>query len=124
MKQEFDLGRFCARRTHVFHMLTHWEVRWPKISFGRVKLRLLIVQYSLYKSLSQEVHDLSNRSAKRRMFVPVAYAGGLKPPEDLKDADGIMNWLDERGVIETEWLRIKQIMESTTNLDKRGDDDD
>lgn len=26
-KKEFNLGRFCARRTRVFHNFTHWEVR-------------------------------------------------------------------------------------------------
>lgn len=60
-------------------------------------------------------------------FVPVAYAGGTKPPEDLTDADAIMNWLDERGVIATEWHKVKQVMEDALNLEaasKRGDDDD
>lgn len=27
LKKQFNLGRFCARRTRVFHRLTHWEVR-------------------------------------------------------------------------------------------------
>ena len=26
VKKEFNLGRFCARRTRVFHKITHWEV--------------------------------------------------------------------------------------------------
>ena len=26
LKREFHLGKFCARRTRVFHELTHWEV--------------------------------------------------------------------------------------------------
>ena len=61
------------------------------------------------------------------MYVPVAYAGGAKPPDDLSDADGIMTWLDERGMIATEWQRIKDMMESARNLEvasKRGEDDD
>ena len=75
----------------------------------------------------QEVEDLKNRSTKRRVFVPVAYAGGSKPPDDLTDADGIMSWLDERGVISSEWHQIKEMMDNATNLEvasKRGDDDD
>ena len=61
------------------------------------------------------------------MYVPVAYAGGAKPPDDLSDADGIMAWLDERGMIATEWQRIKDMMESARGLEvasKRGEDDD
>lgn len=27
IKKEFHLGRFCARRTRVFHEFNHWEVR-------------------------------------------------------------------------------------------------
>ena len=61
------------------------------------------------------------------MFVRVAYAGGLKPPDDLTDADAIMNWLDERGVIAAEWQKIKEMMENAQHLEiamKRGDDED
>jgi len=108
IKKEFNLGRFCARRTRVFHKFTHWE-------------------YALFRSLNQEVEDLRNRSSRRRVYVPVAYAGGTKPPDDLSDADGIMNWLDERGLISTEWQKIKEMMESAHNLEvasKRGEDDD
>ena len=60
------------------------------------------------------------------MYVPVAYAGGAKPPDDLSDADGIMNWLDERGLITVEWQKIKDMMESARHLElasKCGDDD-
>ncbi|KAI0093919.1 hypothetical protein BDY19DRAFT_1045155 [Irpex rosettiformis] len=107
-KQEFTLGRFCARRTRVFHRFTHWE-------------------YALFKSLAQEVNNLKSKSTRRRVFVPVAYAGGTRPPDDLSDADGIMNWLDERGVISSEWHKIKEMMDSATNLEvasKRGEGDD
>jgi hypothetical protein len=88
--------------------------------------RLMPLQYTLFKSLAQEVEDLKNRSTKKRVFVPVAYAGGSKPPDDLTDADGIMNWLDERGVIASEWHKVKEMMDNATNLEvasKRGDDD-
>ena len=86
-----------------------------------------VTQYSVFKSLNQEVEGLRNRSSKQRVYVPVAYAGGTKPPDDLSDADGIMNWLDERGLISTEWQKIKEMMESAHNLEvasKRGEDDD
>ena len=60
------------------------------------------------------------------MFVPVAHADGVTPPDDLSDADGIMNWLDERGVISREWMMMQQMMDSATHLEvasKRGDAD-
>lgn len=56
----------------------------------------------------------------------MAFSKGKKPPEDLTDADGIMAWLDERGVIDMEWQSIKQLMESARNLEmgaKKGEDD-
>ncbi|GJE90811.1 hypothetical protein PsYK624_069550 [Phanerochaete sordida] len=108
LKKEFNLGRFCARRTRVFHKFTHWE-------------------YHLFEALNQEVQDLRNRTGKRRVFVPVAYAGGAKPPDDLSDGDGIMAWLDERGMIGNEWQKIKDMMENARHLEvasKRGEDDD
>lgn len=57
----------------------------------------------------------------------MGYAGGAEPPDDLDDADGIMNWLDERGVVAMEWQAIKVMMEGAENLEiarNRGDDDD
>ena len=84
-------------------------------------------QYNVFKALSAEVEDLQNRQQGARVFVRVAYADGLKPPDDLTDADAIMNWLDERGVIAAEWHNIKEMMESAQHLEvatKRGDDDD
>ena len=71
--------------------------------------------------------ELRSRSGRKRVFVRVAYAGGLKPPDDLTDADAIMNWLDERGIISNEWREIKDMMENATGLEtasKRGDNDD
>ena len=70
---------------------------------------------------------MRNRSTKNRVYVPVAYANGTEPPDDLSDADAIMAWLDERGVITIEWQKIKDMMESARNLEiasKRGDDED
>jgi len=50
--------------------------------------------------------------------------GGL--PEDDRNGDQVMSWLDGRGVIQSEWIRMKQLMEEPHNLDARhktGDDD-
>lgn len=106
VKKQFHLGRFCAARTRVFHNFTHWE-------------------YTLFEGLSREIDEL--RSSGTHGFVRVAYAGGKKPPEDLSDADGIMDWLDERGIINMEWQRMKEMMESARNLEmraKKGEDDE
>ena len=68
----------------------------------------------------------AKQNGKSRAFVRIAYAGGKKPPDDLSDADGIMSWLDERGIIATEWQKINHMMESANNLEiaaKRGDVD-
>lgn len=38
-----------------------------------------------------------------------------------------MNWFDERGLISTEWQKIREMMEGAHNLEvasKRGEDDD
>ena len=69
---------------------------------------------------------MKQRNEGARVFVRVAYAGGKKPPEDLTDADAIMTWLDERGVIAEEWQKIKEMMELAEHLEimaKRGDED-
>lgn len=70
--------------------------------------------------------DELRQSDGERGFVRVAFAKGMKPPEDLTDADGIMEWLDQRGVIDMEWQTVKELMESARNLEmaaKKGDDD-
>ncbi|KZT67736.1 hypothetical protein DAEQUDRAFT_728731 [Daedalea quercina L-15889] len=107
LKKEFNLGRFCAARTRVFHRFSHWE-------------------YALFGALAREVDELRT-GASTRGFVRVAYARGVQPPDDLSDADGIMDWLDERGIINLEWQKIKEMMESARNLEmkaKKGEDDD
>lgn len=75
------------------------------------------VKYNLFQVLSREFESLRNN--KSRGFVRVAFAGGLRPPDDLGDADGIMDWLDQRGVIESEWQKIQTLMESGRNLEAR-----
>jgi len=103
---DFNLGRFCARRTRVYHEFTHWE-------------------YNLFKCIRDEVDDL-HASSQSGGFFRIAYAGGKKPPEDLSDADGICEWLDERKVIDMQWEKIKNMMESARHLElaSKKDDDD
>lgn len=125
MKKEFNLGRFCAARTRVYHSFSHWEVPYTQLVS---KLLPLLIQYqwALFKTLSKEVEALRT-GAGSRGFVRVAYARGVRPPNDLSDADGIMDWLDQRGVINFEWQKVKGMMEDAENLEmkaKRGEADD
>ncbi|KAG7452498.1 uncharacterized protein BT62DRAFT_998533 [Guyanagaster necrorhizus] len=103
---EFYFGRFCAKRTRIYHEISHWE-------------------YKLFKSVENEVDELHVHKQSGR-FVRVAYAGGMKPPEDLDDADGICEWLDERKIIDIEWQNIKELMERARQLESgaNGDDSD
>ncbi|KAJ8489704.1 hypothetical protein ONZ51_g2761 [Trametes cubensis] len=100
LPKQFDLGRFCAKRTRTYHQFTHWE-------------------YHLFHALKDEIEGLkANREG--RSFVRVAYAAGKQPPEDLTDADAIMDWLDERQVINIQWHEIKTMMDSARHLEVRG----
>ncbi|KAF5377022.1 hypothetical protein D9757_007754 [Collybiopsis confluens] len=106
-RPEYHLGRFCARRTRVYHDLTHWE-------------------HMLFKTIRDEVDDLhiSEQEKGAGRFVRVAWVGGLKPPKDLHDADGICDWLDQRKIIEQEWEKLKGLMERARTLEldgKKGD---
>ncbi|KAG9093481.1 hypothetical protein FS749_014314, partial [Ceratobasidium sp. UAMH 11750] len=41
------------------------------------------------------------------------------------DADGIMAWLDRRGIVEQEWHRLEQLMEAARGLEfRKGNEDD
>ncbi|KAH8106967.1 hypothetical protein BXZ70DRAFT_1028583 [Cristinia sonorae] len=113
-KKVYHLGRFCARRTRVFHEFVHWE-------------------YHLFHALAREVDDLRQRLSNKkkkpgeRLYVPVAYAGGMQPPENIEDADEVMSWLDSRQIISREIQRLRQMMDSATNLEvasRRGEDQD
>jgi hypothetical protein len=84
-------------------------------------------QYELFSGIEQELEDVRAQRAKKanKQFYRVAYAGGKQPPEDLDDADALTDWLDERGVIEREWQRIRLIMDSARKLEmdgKKGED--
>jgi len=105
--QEFHLGRFCARRTKVFHEFSHWE-------------------HSLFHIILREIDELHNATSSRG-FHSIAFYGGKAPPENLEDADGLCDWLDERKFVDMEWQKLKKMMESARHLelgDKRGEIDD
>jgi len=78
----------------------------------------------IFKCIREEVDEL-HECDQSGGFFPIAYAGGKKPPKDLDDADGICDWLDERKVIDMQWTKLKDMMESARHLelDKKGDDD-
>ena len=44
----------------------------------------------------------------------------MRPPEDVEDGDGVMDWLDERGMIAMAWTEMKQMMERARNLESIG----
>ncbi|KAL1742924.1 hypothetical protein HDZ31DRAFT_83802 [Schizophyllum fasciatum] len=106
LKKEFNLGRFCARRTRVFHELTHWE-------------------YALFQTMRLEVDDLRLMKRDKRGYVKVAFEGGRKPPKDPTDADAICEWLDQRQIIQMEWRKVKDLMEAARGVEvHKGQDDD
>ncbi|KAI6099879.1 hypothetical protein EDD16DRAFT_1657460 [Pisolithus croceorrhizus] len=104
-EKEFHLGRFCATRTRVYHEFNHWE-------------------YWLYRSLQRRISAVVDNDSD---FVEVAYVGGALPPDDPEDADKFMEWLDQRGIIDMEWQKVRKMMESAINLEassRRGEIDD
>lgn len=79
----------------------------------------------MYRSLLREIDEVLDDN---RGFVRIAFAGGAKPPKDMRDADKVMDWLDQRGLVEFEWQRVRELMEKARNLEMRakkgGDQDD
>jgi hypothetical protein len=75
-----------------------------------------MVQYHLYRTLSEEV-DLSQHSRKQRLYDRLAYAKDLPPPVDTSNPDDIMEWLDQRGTISTEWQKLRELLDRASNLD-------
>jgi hypothetical protein len=47
----------------------------------------------------------------------VTYAKNLPPPEDTSNPDDIMEWLDQRGVVSTEWQKLHELLERANSLD-------
>ena len=53
-------------------------------------------------------------------------AADVVPPDDISDADQVMEWLDGLNIISEEWLKVKKLMSDATNLEadaRRGIDD-
>jgi len=74
----------------------------------------------LYQSLLREIDRVLDDN---RGFVRIAFAGGSQPPKNMRDADKVMDWLDQRGVVEWEWQKVRQLMDKARNLEngaKRG----
>ena len=77
---------------------------------------LIVIQYHLYRTLSEEV-DLAKQPRKRRSYDRLAYAKGLPPPEDISNPDDVMEWLDRRGTISAEWQKLRELWERASKLD-------
>lgn len=112
----FNLGRFCGQRTRVYHQLTHWEVRKRSC---QAKISLTIKQHALFQVIRSEVDNL-HANASSEGFVRVGFAGGKKPPKNLQDADGIYEWLVDRGEVNTQWLIVKVMLENAEKLEMGG----
>ena len=64
-------------------------------------------------------------SGEKTGFVRAA-AADVSPPDDISDADQVMDWLDNLNAIHEEWQKVKKLMTDTTNFEadaKRGGDD-
>ncbi|KAL5635334.1 hypothetical protein ACGC1H_004205 [Rhizoctonia solani] len=95
----FDLGRYCQARVRCYHDFVHWEWR-------------------LFELVSDEIEML--RTAHRRK--DPGPARGQRPAAN--DPDGIMNWLDGRGIVQQEWTRLEQLMDGARGLEYRKNDAD
>jgi hypothetical protein len=81
-------------------------------------------KFKLFQALDREIDSL--RKSRKKGFVRVARAGGRKPPQDLSKADDIVDWLDQRGIVDQQYEILKDMIESARNLEvaaKRGGDD-
>ena len=76
-------------------------------------------QHALFGAVKSELDHLRGDGN----FVRIGFWKGLHPPEDLSDADGIMDWLDQRGFVQMEWQRIKDMMKSASKLEGGREDD-
>jgi len=59
-------------------------------------------------------------------FVRVGVSGGSQIPTDVNNGDDIMKWLDDRGIIESEFTKMNRMMKKAGDLEvsqKKGEDD-
>jgi hypothetical protein len=47
----------------------------------------------------------------------LGYAKNLPPPNDTSNPDEVMDWLDRRGTVSTEWQNFRELLERATGLD-------
>jgi len=93
-------GELVARTASVFEVSWHY-------------------QYHLYHNLQTEIallHEFSTNNG--RFYLP--FSNGPPPPDNPEDADGVMDWLDGRGVINSEWHKVKEMMQRAHGLEARG----
>lgn len=114
-----------APNDDVSHMFTHWEVCPCSRYVLYVHLCGFINQHILYCTLRTEVDGLKEATQLSvlggkggRVFIPATNGPG--PPEDLNDADGMMDWLDGRGIINAQWAKIKTMMARAHKLEAKG----
>ncbi|QRW14379.1 hypothetical protein RhiLY_13378 [Ceratobasidium sp. AG-Ba] len=94
----FDLGRFCQARVRCYHNFVHWE-------------------WQLFESIHAEIEVLRTAALRRDP------AKQDRPAAD--DPDGIMAWLDRRGIVEQEWHRLEGLMEDARGLEfRKGNEDE
>ncbi|KAF7338261.1 hypothetical protein MVEN_02051400 [Mycena venus] len=107
--KEYNVGRFCAERTQVFHKISHWE-------------------YELFKSISHEVDQLHEKKSSsgvfndRDIYVPIKKLD----VKDVNNADEIFEWLEKRHKVEMEWKKLKALFDQAENVEnatKRGKTD-
>lgn len=72
----------------------------------------------MFQCISREIDEL--QTASETGFHQVAYFRGIDPPDDLSDADALCEWLDQRKVIDVEWHKLKDMMESAHHLEIHG----
>ncbi|KAG9038421.1 hypothetical protein FRB95_001278 [Tulasnella sp. JGI-2019a] len=126
--REFYLGRFCAQRARVYHSFTHWQVGSSQSStfLALNSQRISLPKYVLFEGLRAEVDALHGRH-NENVSLKLSWGPGIEKPKDPHDADEVMQWLDDRGIIQHEWLKVKRLMEKAHTLDpqrKGGIDDD
>ncbi|CAE6428594.1 unnamed protein product [Rhizoctonia solani] len=90
--------KFAVARVRCYHDFVHWE-------------------WHLFELVSNEIETL--KTAHRRK--DPASSRAQRPAAN--DPDGIMNWLDGRGIVQQEWSRLEQLMDKARGLDYKKDND-
>ena len=94
-------------------------------SFHSTAVTYVVFQNELFQCISRELEELHS-SLHGSGFHRVAYFHGIEPPDDLSDADGLCDWLDQRCIIDREWQKLEKLMESAHRVEfhsKNAEDD-